>query len=224
MIFKSPSETHIRRFSAVILALLLGLPVQAQQPPPPAPSAPSTPTAPGAVHAQAVPPQLKIYILQGKNAIHSPGSGNTIIPVVEVRDENELPVEGAEVIFEAPAEGPTVRFAGDRPIYTATTDVNGQAVARDFEVVPVPGRFSIQVTARMGDREGRTTIEQMYSPRASADVEFSQRKSSKKKWIIIGAIAAGAIGGGIYAATRGGGGSSEQIGIVPGPITIGGLR
>lgn len=222
MIFKSPSETHVRRFSAVILALLIGLPVRAQQPPP-APS-PTAPAAPGAVHAQATLPQLKIYILQGKNAIHSPGSGNTIIPVVEVRDENELPVEGAEVIFEAPAEGPTVRFAGDRPIYTAITDVNGQAVARDFEVVPVPGRFSIQVTARMGNREGRTTIEQMYSPRASAEVDFTEKKSSKKKWIIIGAIAAGAIGGGIYAATRGGSGSSEQIGIVPGPITIGGLR
>lgn len=223
MIVKSPSETHVRRLSAVILALLIGLPVQAQQPPPSAPPAPST-TAPAAVHAQAISPQLKIYILQGKNAIHSPVSGNTIIPVVEVRDENELPVEGAEVIFEAPADGPTVRFTGDRPIYTAITDANGQAVARDFEVVPVPGRFSIQVTARMGEREGRTTIEQMYSPQVLAESEFSERKSSKKKWIIIGAIAAGAIGGGIYAATRGGGGSSGQIGIVPGPITIGGLR
>lgn len=218
MIVKSLSETRLRRFSAVVLALVVGFPVHAQQPSP-APAASAPP-----IHAPAILPQLKLYVLQGRNAIHSPNSGSEFIPVVEVRDENELPVEGAEVIFEAPASGPGASFADGRPIYTARSDANGQAVARDFKIRPVPGRFTIQVKARLGDREGRTTIDQMYSAKDLPEAEFTEKKSSKKKWIILGAIAAGAIGGGIYAATRGNGGSSEQIGIVSGPISIGGLR
>ena len=53
---------------------------------------------------------LKIFVLEGQGAIHSIRDQGAAMPVVEVRDDNGLPVEGAEVKFDLPPAGPGGSF------------------------------------------------------------------------------------------------------------------
>jgi len=72
---------------------------------------------------------LTIYILEGQNEIHDIRVPATATPVVEVRDENMLPVQGADVTFELPPTGPSGTFAGQQLTFKTKTNDQGQASA-----------------------------------------------------------------------------------------------
>src|SRR5450631_2683960 len=59
-------------------------------------------------------PELRIRVLEGENAINSISQGQSIPPVAEVRDQNDMPVEGATVVFTLPESGPGGSFPGGR--------------------------------------------------------------------------------------------------------------
>lgn len=197
------------RFSAVFWAGTIAIAAisSAQQPAAPAPQA-AKPAAPVS--------SLKLLVLQGKDAVNDIQGRSFTIPIIELRDDNDQPVEGAQVIFALPANGPGGFFPGNTITFTTRTNVQGQASA-PFTPNGVPGRFAIQVTATSGDRFGQTSI-----PQSNGTVEVGAPKRSwfhpsRKKVIILAGVGVGAVVA-IVLANR----SSPTISISAGPPVFGG--
>ena len=174
---------RIRAVWAVLLAAVL--PAYPQQQAPPAPT-------------------LKVFVLQGNNVVNDLAgrSSGSSTPIVEVRDLNDQPVEGADVIFELPSSGPGGSFPGNRITYSTRTTPQGQASA-PFTPNTLPGRFTIQVTATSADRFGRVVIQQSNAAVAPVLDQTRGGGLGRKKWLIIGGIAAGAAVGIALALTHG---------------------
>ncbi len=236
-----------RTVLSVVLAGLLAWPLPAQQPtgprpqiaqPPQGTQAPSTlPTperpSPGTPAAQAPAAQaqpaeppgvLKIVVVEGEGAVNNIRTRSATAPVVEVRDENDKPVAGAEVIFQLPPAGPGGVFHGWMRTQTVRSDENGRAAASGYAPNDQAGRFNIKVTATLGNRTGSAVISQTNVYRGGGGGPGIS--SARSGWwkILVGVGAAGAVIGAV-AATRGNGTASattsRPITITPGPITVG---
>lgn len=168
---------------------------------------------------------LRIYILQGDGAVNNIRTGLATPPVVEVRDANDFPVAGAQVIFRTPETGPSATFEGDRHEYMNSTDSKGQTSAGIMKPNNQEGFFSIQVIAKAGDRTGTATIRQRNSSReyTMGGPEATRRRSfwSRRKWLLTGMIAGAGAGLGYYFATRD---TSSKATLQPGSVVIGGPR
>ena len=101
--------------------------------------------------------RLNLVVLQGLDALNDVRTPTTTMLVVEVRDENYLPLEGATVEFEFPATAPSGSSEGGVRIKKAITNAQGQAFTA-FEPNPEAGRFSIQARATFGAKTGMVTI------------------------------------------------------------------
>lgn len=165
---------------------------------------------------------LKVIVLEGEGAVVS-ADRLTRPPVVEIRDLNDRPVEGAEVTFHLPSSGPGGAFPDGELVRTFRTNPQGQAAAVGFTPNQIPGRYTIRVTAKSGRLVGAAEIRQT---NATGTGEPAVRAGRRWSWWKIAIIAgAGATAAGIVAARTGGsgpGGGSRTITITPGPITIGG--
>jgi hypothetical protein len=200
---------------AGFLAILIGLPPAFGQQPgaPPAQAAPATAAPAPAPTVET----LKILVLQGQNAVNSIRDGIVTMPVVEVHDENDLPVENAEVIFELPATGPGGTFPGGQSMISVRSDLRGQASAA-FTLNPDTGRFVIKVSALLRNRTGHITITQTNA------LEAGLEKSGTRKikwWKVAVAVGAAGLVVGIVLAVRGGGSSSNTVTVTPGTPTFG---
>lgn len=169
---------------------------------------------------------LKVVVIEGEGAVNRIKTRTATNPVVEVRDESDKPVAGAEVIFYLPSNGPGAVFYPYTNNQTVRTDAQGRAAATDMSPNDQEGRFFIRVTASSGVKTGTARITQTNS--MSGGVQMSSGSSSHKKWYIIaGVAAAAAIGGGI-AASRSGSSSTAAITnpvqISAGAITVGAPR
>lgn len=167
---------------------------------------------------------LKIVVLKGEGVINSIKSRTATPPAVEVRDDQDKPVVGAEVVFQLPAGGPGAVFNGWMRTQTARTDAQGQAEAQGMTPNDQAGRFNIKVTATQGKRTASVIVAQSNAVGAAG----AQARSSRKTlWIVLGVAAAAAIAGGI-AATRNGDDSAAPatapITISPGTVTVAGPR
>lgn len=140
------------------------------------------------------PAKLTILILEGANAVNSIPNRNATFPVVEVRDENNLPVEGADVVFELPATGPGGSFPNQKQSYSGRTNVQGQ-VSAPYIMNATPGPFPIKVTATIGNRSGQTTISQTHSMQTPEEMAVKKKRWYKdwRWWAVAGAGAATAI-------------------------------
>jgi hypothetical protein len=141
---------------------------------------------------------------------------------VQILDQNDQPVEGADVVFRFPLNGPSATFGGQRNAVTVRTDARGQARASGWSANDQAGNFQVQVTATRGSEMGQTTV-RMTNVTRIVDVEKSRKRnwwSSKWAKVLVIGGAAG-IGAGIYLANRNGGPSTTITGI-PGAPTIGG--
>src|SRR6266545_372982 len=87
---------------------------------------------------------LKIVTIQGEGAVNSIRSKTATQPVVEVRDEQDKPVAGAEVVFQLPAAGPGGVFNGWMRNQTARTNAQGQAGVSGYVPNDEEGRFNIK--------------------------------------------------------------------------------
>jgi hypothetical protein len=165
---------------------------------------------------------LKIAVLEGKNGVNSIRTPMTMDLVVEVRDTDDRPVEGATVSFQLPLMGPSGGFEGGVRNKDATTNVQGQASV-SYTPNEELGRFTIQVKAMQGGRSGMTTIMQQNS-----STEAGQMKSwlSRHKKIVIVAAVVVAVGVGLgIGLTRGGSKSGSGVSgvtITPGVPTVAG--
>lgn len=203
----------------IFLASLLVLPPEAIAQAPASPAA--APQAPNLAPQAPAPPllpveSLTIYILEGQNQIHDIRVPTTATPVVEVRDENMLPVQGADVTFELPARGPGGTFAGQQSTFKTRTNDQGQASAT-FMPNSLTGRFTIRVTAQSANRNGHATIAQSNATRAGV-AEAKRGGLFKFAWWKVGVIAGvGALV--VILATRGSSSSSPTL--IPGTPTFG---
>lgn len=226
-----------------MLAVLLAWPLPGQQPTGPRPQvaqpapgrqlAPEKPQPgmpaqqPAPQPAQIEPPGvLKIVVIEGEGAINDIRRRTATAPVVEVRDENEKPVAGAEVLFQLPPAGPGGVFHGWMRTQTVRTDAQGRAATSGYTPNDQAGRFNIKVTATMGNKTGSLVIGQSNAYRSGSAPGASNGRSGWWK-IALGVGATGAIIGAV-AATRNGGTSTPAaaapITITPGPITVGSPR
>lgn len=199
---------------AILVASLLALPPQAvAQTPVPANQA----GAPQAPNLAPLPVEsLTIYVLEGQGEIHDIHNRITSTPVVEVRDQNGQPLEGADVTFDLPAVGPGGTFAGQQFTFTAKTNFQGQAGATFMPNLET-GRFNIRVTAKVGNRAGHAVIQQSNGLRAGR----TEAKSGilKFAWWKVALLAGVGATVGVVLATRGSSGPSVTL--IPGAPTFG---
>ena len=136
-----------------------------------------------------------IGVLQGDKAVNSIPLLQSTAIVVEVRDTNDLPMEGATVVFTLPGPGAGSTFIGGATSFTTRTDFHGQASA--LEIVPkVAGQFRIKVAATLGTRKGETAVTQTNTNRTlSAHGERGGPAwyMRKRTWIIAGVAAAAGV-------------------------------
>ena len=175
---------------------------------------------------QAAPPtRLKLNIIAGQGAVNNIGMRVAAQPGVEVLDEKNAPVVGAEVIFQAPVDGPTVVASGGSQAQTVKTNAKGQAQATGFlpNAQVGPFRILVRVTA------GNDIVEGVINQSNGQGPKGTKVTANKKVIWIVAGVAAAAIAGGV-AATRGGdstaaaAASKKPVSIGAGPITVGGPR
>jgi hypothetical protein len=225
----------VQRWLSPMLTILLALsPVSAaeqtpatQQPAPNAPSAQPAPTTPMAPLPMIR--GLKVTALAGNHEANDLERALMAPLVVQVLDQNDRPVEGAEVVFRFPLNGPSATFRGGNSSQTVHTNGQGQAAATNWFANNQVGSFDVHVTASYGNELGETTVSMTNATRVAEDKRGN--KGSKQgswyssKWVKIALIAgvAGAITGIVLATTGGGSSTSTStVTITPGSPTVGG--
>ena len=162
---------------------------------------------------------LKVTVIDGDGAFNDIKNKTGHPPAVEVRDESNAPVAGAEVAFTLPALGPSGTFSKGQRTMTATTDARGIATADSFRPNTTEGRFAINVAASYMGKQGSAVVGQSNTLAASGS------HSNKKLWIVL-AVVGGAAAGGILAthSSSSSGGAAAATSISVGPVIVGGPR
>src|ERR1700719_2006536 len=208
------------------LAILLAVgPVQASeqtpapQQPAPNPQSNRQNTQPSAQPAPATPmaplpmmKSLKLTALAGNNEMNDLERGLMAPLVVQVLDQNDRPVEGAEVVFRFPLNGPGATFRGGNNSQTVHTNGQGQAAAMNWTANGV-GTFSFRVTASYGNQLGETTVSMTNVTRVVEGKTKGRKPTGwySPKWVKIALVAGGAgIVAGVILATRGGASTSAS--------------
>lgn len=108
-------------------------------------------------------------VIEGEGARNNIRSHSATSPVIEVRDQEDKPVAGAEVVFQLPASGPGGVFYGWMRTQTARTDEKGRAVASGLTPNEDEGRFQIRVLASRDGQKGTAVINQINYRGGNAD-------------------------------------------------------
>ena len=141
--------------------------------------------------------------------------------VIQVLDQNQRPIEGADVVFRFPLNGPSATFATGQTSQSTKTNSQGQAAAKGWTANNQVGAFRVQVTASYGNQFGTATIS-MENVARIVEGQKSRRKH-RSPWLYV-AIIAGVAGlvTGIVLATTGGSDNNGKVIISPGSPTVGG--
>lgn len=169
-----------------------------------------------AAQEPAAPARLRIVVLEGEGAINNISEHRAKEPVVQVLDDNSMPVKGASVTFLLPETGPSGEFGGGVRVLTTFVDEKGQAIGPGLVPNQSAGPFQIRAVASFEGLTASAVINQTNAPRTSP----STGGLSKKFWLI--AVAGGAAATGAALAARGHGGSSQTSPAV-GPSTPTGI-
>lgn len=217
--------------SITVLTLCVAMICHAQEGPKPQAQPAAAPLSPAATAQPAPPPlpaSIKLIAIQGEGALNSVKTRKGTQIVVEVRDDKDKPVPGAEVVFQLPAEGPGGTFNDWMRSQTARTNEQGQAGTSALAPNDQEGRFNVKVTATLSNgRDVRTA--NLVVGQSNGNNGGAQAKSSKKGlWITLAVIGAAAIAGGAAKAASGDSTSttttSVPVTVSAGPITVGGPR
>jgi len=195
-------------------------PAAAQNPPVAAPAKPMAPLP--------IIKGLKILVLAGNGEMNDLERKVMAPLVVQVLDQNDRPVEGADVVFRFPLNGPSATFSGGRTSLTVRSNGTGEAAAVNWMANGEVGAIDVHVTATYGNELGETTVKMS---NVTKIVEGSKKLGKQSHWysptwvkVAVIAGAAGAVAG-IILATRGGGHSSTNgnipITVTPGAPTVG---
>ena len=181
---------------------------------------------PASPPAQPTTDGLKIVIIKGANSTNSIFRKFAEQPVVEIRDVDDKPVAGAEVIFQVPWTGPGAAFDDWLRALVVQTGPDGRAATRGMAPNNEEGQFNIKV---MANYQGKSAVAVI--PQTNVLGKRGQNATSnshKTLWITLAVLGAGAIAGGAAAASRGGGSTpataSNPVVISSGGITVAGPR
>ena len=135
-------------------------PVQQPNTPAPATAAPPPPgpVQPVPVSQLPVEQNLTVRPLAGNGEMNDLQRHVMAPLVVQVVDQNERPMDGAQVVFRFPLNGPGATFAGGKTSATFRTNSGGQAAATNWMANGQVGTFEIHVSASYGNQEGETTV------------------------------------------------------------------
>jgi hypothetical protein len=207
---------RIRRWLLYALTGLLVLPIDvtAQEP---------APGPRGTLPQPATVQSLKVIPLSGNQGMNDLERKIMVPLVVQVVDQSDQPVDGADVVFRFPLDGPSATFPGQKSSQTFRTNADGQAAATGWTSNGKVGTFQVQVTASRGNELGSATISMTNVTRIIGTARTKERHWWSSKWAKIG-IAAGAAGiiVAVILVTRGSGSTSPTvITATPGSPTIG---
>src|ERR1700722_17573860 len=231
----NPLSRRLRRrwLPRALAALLVVAEIQAaeqaaapQAAPPPATPAPGQPASALPASGQALPvsalpveQSLQIRVLAGNGEANDLERRVMAPLVVQVLDQNDRAMVGAEVVFRFPITGPGATFNGGKSSATVRTNGGGQAAATNWMANGV-GTFQIHVNASYGNQVGETTVSMSNVTRVVEQPKKSKGESLwSHTWFKIAVIggAAVAVGLGVYFGTRGGGSKSSgsTVTIIP---------
>src|ERR1051325_4790345 len=171
---------------------------------------------------------LRINVIEGEGVTNNIAAGLTQRFIVQVRDENDMPVAGANVTFLLPERGPGGTFLGAYNKLTVMTNEQGNAAANGFQPNLIEGRFEIRVIAAQGDKTGTATIVQNNvlqtsllpnEPHSNGIITKLKSIKVSRRTKKIAAISAGALIV-LLIATHGGNESSSTAATVPGTTVI----
>jgi hypothetical protein len=153
------------------------------------------------LHAQTMPTELNIVVVEGEGAINNVRQRAAREPVVRVEDENHKPIAGAAVVFTLPTDGATGEFSNGAKSLTIMTDSQGRATAQSLRMNQVAGKIPIHINASYRGLTARTSITQfsVLPPGAKASSGNGGHGGLIAVLVVLGAAAAG---GGAYFATR----------------------
>jgi len=165
---------------------------------------------------------LHIIVLDGQDAVNSINTRNGINPWIRVLDANGQGVPGADVVFEAPEDGPGGTFRNHGNLIRVKSDNAGQALVT-FTPNDRPGRFQILVTARVGASSSEIAIRQTNDSKARSVYLKGAPKPWYGDWRWWAAIGGGAAVG-VMAMSAGGGPTTPAVTIAPGTGIVGGPK
>ena len=170
------------------------------------------------LHAQTMPTELNIVVVEGEGAINNVRQRVAREPVVRVEDENHKPIAGAAVVFTLPTDGATGEFSNGGKSLTIMTDSEGRATAQSLRMNQVAGKIPIHVNVSFRGLTARTSIMQfsVLPPGAKASSSSGSGHGHGGLIAILVVLGAAAAGGGAYFATRN---SSSAVGTPPPTVT-----
>ncbi len=181
---------------------------------------------PGDNGGQTVPlaePGIRILVLEGSRP-NRLTEGRFSAPVVEVRDANDKPIEGAQVTFILPGKsGAGASFIDGSLEKTFSTNAQGQAYADGYRPNAIEGKFNVRARANYQGQTVELIIPQSNTFQLQADADRAKSRAWKK-WLIIGGAGAAA-GITAYLLLRSGSSASSNSGVItviPGPPVLGG--
>jgi hypothetical protein len=170
-------------------------------------------------------PGFRVLVIRGDGAVNNISAQTAEEPVVEIRDDNGNPIEGAAVTFFVPATGPSVVFGGGATILGTVTDGAGRAAGTEMIPNDVQGSFQIEVQVAYQQRTATTTITQTNTLTG----QLEGGGSSTTMIVILGIIGGAAAGLGLALTGGGNGGGGDPIDnplvrITPGTPSVGSPR
>ena len=179
------------------------------------------PPVPPPAAQPATTQDLKLIILSGNHDMNDLANKVMAILAVQVVDQSDRPVGGADVTFRFPLDGPSGTFPNQKNSQTFRSNVDGQAMATGWTANGKVGTFEVQVTASRGSELGSATISVTNVTRIIGGNQGTGKRWWNSKWgkIGIAAAAAGIIAGIVLAVTHSS--SPTVITATPGSPTIG---
>jgi len=154
---------------------------------------------------------LRILVLEGDDAVNIIDKKTAVKPTVEVRDQNDLPVSGASVVFLIQG-GDGATFANGLRQVTLTTNSLGRATVTELNPLS-KGAFQIQARATFQGQTATVTIHQANVATAAEAAQAAKPSAGQ------GAAAGAAGGGGLSHAAIAGilagvGGAATTVAVV----------
>jgi len=170
--------------------------------------------------------ELRVVALDGEGAVQFLGKPAGPV-VVEVRDDSEMPVQNARVVFQFPGSGPGGSVSNGQTRFETITNRQGQASTPPLQINNHPGKYQVHVTASRKDSVASLVVHQRVATNEEKGVK--EKHGVNWTWVAIAAGAATAIGLAVLFGT----GSSDPeprlpsdttIIIQPGTVSVGGPK
>jgi hypothetical protein len=143
--------------------------------------------------------EMKIVVIEGDGGANILKGKVAVKPVVEVRDQWNIPIAGAQVTFDPPSGKPGVTFVSGKKDESVVTDINGRATTGALKPIG-KGQFKIRIRASYhGDAASTTIMQTNYGTAESARGAVripgpyaNAMTGATKTLVVVGVVAAAA--------------------------------